>query len=77
MTEWTMLNSMAGKDFTTSLDTQKEWGIHVLDLKDHIYGKAVTDLTSEEARQAAEEIAHLRIVSGIGARDGNVAGVGL
>ncbi len=56
MTEWTMLNSMASKDFTTSLDTQKEWGIHVLDLKDHIYGKAVTDLTSEEARQAAEEI---------------------
>ncbi len=49
----TMLNSMAGNDFATSLDRQCEWGIGVLDLKSPIFGKGVADLTLAEAEKAA------------------------
>jgi len=49
----TMLNSMADRDFETALDRQVAWGVRVLDLKDAILGKRVTDLTIEEAEQAA------------------------
>lgn len=55
-TEITMLNHMADLDFNESLDQQLEWGIKVLDLKEHIYGKALIDLSDEEAMEAAENI---------------------
>ncbi len=53
----TMLNSMAGRDFEAALDRHIDWGLRVLDLKDGIYGKAVADLTNEEAQKAAAAIA--------------------
>lgn len=56
MVKLTMLNSMASKNFEESLDVQKSWGIEVLDLKDHIFGKAIAELTLEEAAQAARLI---------------------
>lgn len=56
MVQLTMLNSMAGKDFVNSLDTQKAWGIEVLDLKSDIFGKSIIDLTPEEAHRANKEI---------------------
>lgn len=51
-----MLNHMAGTNFIESLDQQLEWGIKILDLKEYIYGKALIDLTDEEALEAAENI---------------------
>jgi hypothetical protein len=55
-TEITMLNSMASLDFIESLDQQLKWGIKMLDLKDNIYGKALMDLSDEEAMEAAKNI---------------------
>lgn len=57
MVQLTMLNFMAGNDFIESLNTQKSWGITVLDLKNEIYGKSLIDLTSAEAEGVAKEIA--------------------
>ncbi|MFC4776693.1 sugar phosphate isomerase/epimerase family protein [Paenibacillus sp. GCM10023252] len=57
MVEVTMLNVMAGGDFIQSLDTQRSWGVKVLDLKNGIYGKNLIDLSIAEAEQAANEIA--------------------
>ncbi len=51
-----MLNGMAGTDLKQSLDLQRSWKIHDLDLKDSIFGKAVTDLTDVEAHRARELI---------------------
>jgi sugar phosphate isomerase/epimerase len=56
MTKLTMLSWMASKDFVESLDLHKAWGIEVLDLKDHIMGKSVADLTVDEAQQAKQLI---------------------
>jgi sugar phosphate isomerase/epimerase len=47
--EFTMLNSMAGKDLGASLDRHVEWGLTFVDLKDHILGKKLSDLSLEEA----------------------------
>lgn len=47
----TMLNSMAGQDFTLSLDTQRAWGVRILDLKGDVLGKNLADLTDAEATQ--------------------------
>jgi hypothetical protein len=55
-TEIIMLNSMANVNFIESLDQQLTWGIKILDLKDNIYGKALIDLSNEEAMEAAENI---------------------
>ena len=52
----TILNSMAGSDFEMALDQHLAWGLHVLDLKDAIYGKTVDDLLPREAEQAARAI---------------------
>jgi hypothetical protein len=52
----TILNSMAGTDFVQALDQHVQWGTSVLDLKDAIFGKAVADLTDDEAVRAAELI---------------------
>jgi sugar phosphate isomerase/epimerase len=52
----TILNSMAGKDFVQALDQHLAWGLQVLDLKDAIYGKAVDQLSPQEAEQAVREI---------------------
>ncbi|MCC7355773.1 MAG: sugar phosphate isomerase/epimerase [Anaerolineae bacterium] len=51
-----MLSSMAGKDFAHALDQHQAWNLKVLDLKDGIFGKSVTDLTDGEARHAADLI---------------------
>jgi len=48
---------MADADFIVSLDLQQSWGITVLDLKSGIFGKALIDLTLEEAERAAQAIA--------------------
>jgi hypothetical protein len=56
MTKLAMLNAMASEDFVESLAIQKSWGIDELDLKDHIFGKSITDLSDSEARLAAELI---------------------
>jgi len=53
----TMLNVMADTDFHTALARFSEWGISALDLKDNIFGKAVEDLTPDEARLAGRMIA--------------------
>ncbi|WNR46048.1 sugar phosphate isomerase/epimerase family protein [Paenibacillus roseipurpureus] len=56
MVQVTMLNFMAGTDFIESLNTQKSWGITVLDLKNEIFGKSLIDLTVAEAKEAAKAI---------------------
>lgn len=53
MPELTMLNSMASKQFEAALDQLSEWKITALDLKDCIFGKAVIDLSKDEAERAA------------------------
>lgn len=50
----TVLNSMAGRDVEACLDQHVAWGLRVLDLKDHLFGKAVTQLRDAEATQVAE-----------------------
>jgi sugar phosphate isomerase/epimerase len=57
VTQITLLNSMVSRNFNESLEVQQSWGIQVLDLKDHIYGKSVIDLSEDEAGQAAQAIA--------------------
>ena len=52
----TMLNSMAGRDLPAALDRHVEWGLEVLDLKDCLFGKAVMDLTDEDAGRAANMV---------------------
>ncbi len=50
----TMLNSMAAQDFQESLDTQKAWGVKLLDLKDSIFGKGLMDLSMDETKKVKE-----------------------
>lgn len=57
MPEITILNDLISPDFRTSLDVQKSWGIRVLDLRHHIFGKDLAGLTEDEAKRAAEWIA--------------------
>ena len=47
----TVLNSMAGGDIETSFDQHVQWGLRYLDLKDCLFGKAVEELTMEEAKR--------------------------
>ncbi|MFB9274686.1 sugar phosphate isomerase/epimerase family protein [Cohnella cellulosilytica] len=56
MAEVTVLNAMASRDFGESLALQRQWGIRSLDLKDHIFGKQVEELTPEESSSAARMI---------------------
>jgi len=48
-----MLNMMVGDDFATALDRHVNLGIEILDLKESILGRAVEDLTVEDAREAS------------------------
>ncbi|MBT3270651.1 TIM barrel protein [Candidatus Poribacteria bacterium] len=57
MPRLTILNSMVGSDFPAALDKHVEWGLTDVDLKDQIFGKAVADLTRDEAANAARLIA--------------------
>lgn len=57
MTKLTMLSWMASKDFAESLDVHRAWGLDVLDLKDHLFGKSVEQLSVQEAELAAGMIA--------------------
>lgn len=52
----TVLNTMAGQDFKSALDTQSDWGLQLLDLKDGVFGKNIISLTDEEAERAAAMI---------------------
>jgi sugar phosphate isomerase/epimerase len=52
-----MLNGMAGADIIQSLDRQASWGIRDLDLKNQIWGKAILDLTDQEAATLARQAA--------------------
>lgn len=56
MTELTMLNSMAAKDFDESLRIHQEWGLKWLDLRDEIYGNWVKTLDVETAIRANDAI---------------------
>lgn len=56
MAQITILNDMISQDFAASLDIQKSWGIKVLDLRQHIFGKNLVGLTVDEAKEAAELI---------------------
>ena len=51
-----ILNSMAGRDFSAALDRHVEWRIQQLDLKDCIFGKSISELTDLEAQRARDEI---------------------
>jgi hypothetical protein len=55
-TRITILNSMAGRDFERALDQHVSWKIEILDLKDAIFGKSITELMEPEAEQAADLI---------------------
>ena len=46
----TVHNSMAGNTIERAFDQHLEWGLRVLDLKDGLFGKAVAQLSIEEAR---------------------------
>ncbi|MDP6380933.1 MAG: TIM barrel protein [Phycisphaerae bacterium] len=52
----TMLSSMADAHFEPALEKMARWDIDVLDLKDGIFGRNVTDLTDEEAARARQLI---------------------
>lgn len=52
----TMLSAMASPDFEVALHRHVSWGLQLLDLKDGIFGKALLDLTDEDAQRAAEMI---------------------
>jgi sugar phosphate isomerase/epimerase len=52
MARLTILNSMAGENFESALDAHVAMGLRDLDLKDCIFGKAVVDLSTEEAAAA-------------------------
>ncbi|MCY3018110.1 MAG: xylose isomerase [Planctomycetota bacterium] len=51
-TNLTLVSSMADGSFAKALDQHVAWGLSVLDLKDCIFGKNVSDLTSHDARRA-------------------------
>ncbi len=53
----TMLNGMGGADFAQSLEAHLAWGLRTLDLKDSIFGKAITDLDDAEVSRVKELIA--------------------
>lgn len=55
----TATNSIFGTDVFAQIDQQHALGIRVLDLKDRIFGKAVIDLTPEEAGAVARRAAEL------------------
>lgn len=50
----TLLNGMLGIEFGDALQEHRRAGIHLLDLKDHIFGKSFADLSTEEARGARQ-----------------------
>ncbi|TVY10445.1 TIM barrel protein [Paenibacillus cremeus] len=52
----TMLNSMASRNFTEALECFVRWGLDVVDLKDHIFGKSLIHLTDEETEAAAKAL---------------------
>jgi sugar phosphate isomerase/epimerase len=52
----TFLNSMAGTDLTVAVQRHRELGVSILDLKDHLFGKAVEALLPDEARRVAEVV---------------------
>lgn len=56
-TELTLLNSMAGDDIAASIARQQAWGIRCLDLKDHLFGRAIADLDPEQGIRLAGLIA--------------------
>ena len=58
----TMLNSMADRDFPAAVKWHAAAGLKWLDLKDSIFGKAICDLTDDEAR----EVRRLAEASGLG-----------
>ena len=49
--ELTLLNAMAGADLAAAMDQHVRWGLRLLDLKDGLFGKAVGDLTEDDARR--------------------------
>lgn len=49
-----MLNSMGDSDVERSFARQADWGITDLDLKDHLFGKGVADLTPADAHRLLE-----------------------
>lgn len=52
----TMLNDMAGGDFTTGLDRLAEWGISDLDLRGNVMGYSIGELPLYAAEAAMAEI---------------------
>jgi hypothetical protein len=56
-TRLTILNSMAGEDFESSLDQHLAWGIRDLDLRDAVYGHWLKALPLPDAERAAAAIA--------------------
>ena len=54
--QFTMLNSMADRDFERALDRHVEWALEHLDLKGGIFGKDVVGLSELEANQARQLI---------------------
>lgn len=50
----TLLSSMASDDFESALDLHVRWGVKDVDLKDAIFGKALLDLTDDDAHRAKE-----------------------
>lgn len=53
----TMLNSMAGSELDAALDRHVQEGLEICDLKDGIFGKRLEELSHEQVRSLADEIA--------------------
>jgi len=64
-TKLTVLNTMAGQDFVQAMDRFVQWGLEVVDLKEHIFGKSVSNLTEEDAIAASRvlEARNLQVYS--------------
>ena len=50
----TVLNSMAGTEIGACMDQHLAWNLRLLDLKDRLFGKAVAELSTQEAEAIAE-----------------------
>lgn len=59
----TMLNSMASRDYIEALDQFAKWGLEQVDLKDHIFGKSISELTEQEASEAAKALKERKLAA--------------
>ena len=61
MARLTVLNGMVGSDIAAALNQHVVWGLSDVDLRDSIFGKAIADISLDEAKQLAEMLSARRL----------------